>query len=89
MVATKILRYLTEHPEASDTADGILEWWLLKQSILDEKKVVEKALKWLVEEKLIIKVEAADSRKHYRLNVERIEVSRKLIRAARKDDADS
>jgi len=88
-VAIKILRYLTEHPDAADTADGILEWWLLKQSFFEEEKVVEKALERLFEQKLIFRVEAADTRKHYRLNAERIEESRALIREALNDEADN
>jgi hypothetical protein len=86
-VALKILRYLSEHPNAADTADGVLEWWLLKQSIFDEERVVEKALAGLVEQKLIFKVEAAD-RRYYHLNAERIEESRTLIREALNDEAD-
>jgi Fe2+ or Zn2+ uptake regulation protein len=86
-VAAKILRYLAEHPNAADTSDGILEWWLLKQSISDEERVVERALASLVEQKLICKVEAADARKHYRLNADRIEESRALIREAQNDES--
>ena len=84
-VAVKILRYLAEHPNAADTSDGILEWWLLKQSISDEERVVERALDSLVEQKLLCKVEAADARKHYQLNADRIEESRALIREAQND----
>lgn len=86
-VAVKILRYLAEHPNAADTSEGILEWWLFKQSIFDEEKVVEQALDSLVEQKLIFKVEAADTRKHYHLNAERIEESRTLIRKAQNDES--
>lgn len=86
-VAVKILRYLAEHPNAADTADGILEWWLFRQSIFDEERVVEQALDSLVEQKLVFKVEAADTRKHYHLNAERIEESRTLIREAQNDES--
>lgn len=86
-VAVKILRYLAEHPNAADTSDGILEWWLLRQSILDEERVVERALDSLVEQKLILKVEAADARKHYHLNADRIDESRALIRDSQDDES--
>ena len=86
-VAVKILRYLAEHPNAADTSDGILEWWLFKQSIFDEERVVEQALDSLVEQKLIFKVEAADTRKHYYLNAELIEESRAMIREAQNDES--
>lgn len=78
-VALKILRYLAENPNAADTADGILEWWVLKQAILDEEKVVERALNHLLERDLILSVQLADARKHYRLNQDRIDESRRLI----------
>lgn len=82
-VALKILRYLTENPNAADTADGILEWWVLKQAILDEEKVVERALDRLLERDLILSVQLADARKHYRLNADRIDESRRLVRKAK------
>jgi DNA-binding PadR family transcriptional regulator len=86
-VAVKILRYLAEHPNAADTSDGILEWWLFKQSIFDEERVVEQALDRLVEQNLIFKVEAADTRKHYHLNAERVEETRTLIHEAQNDES--
>ena len=69
-VALKILRYLQEHPRAADTANGILEWWLLKQSISEEQSIVEQALKMLVEKNLILSTTAIDGRKHYCLNAD-------------------
>ena len=69
-VALKILRYLQEHPRAADTANGILEWWLLKQSISEEQSIVEQALKMLVEKNLILSTTAIDGRKHYCLNTD-------------------
>ena len=69
-VAQKILRYLEEHPRAADTANGILEWWLLKQSISEQQNLVEQALKMLVEKDLILSTTAADGRKHYCLNAD-------------------
>ena len=69
-VAQKILRYLRGHPDAADTANGILEWWLLKQSISEEQSVVEQALKMLVEKNLILSTTAIDGRKHYCLKAD-------------------
>ena len=69
-VALKILRYLQEHPRAADTANGILEWWLLKQSISEEQNLVDQALKMLIEKNLILSNTAIDGRKHYCLNAD-------------------
>jgi hypothetical protein len=82
-VALRILEYLNQNPHAADTASGILEWWLLKQSIDEEQNVVEQALGTLVERNLILSVRSADGRKHYHLNPERVTEARKLIREAK------
>lgn len=78
-VALKILRYLKDNPRAADTASGILEWWLLKQAITEEQNVVERALKVLVDENLILFTTAIDGRKHYRLNADQVKESSRLI----------
>jgi hypothetical protein len=78
-VALKILRYLQENPRAADTASGILEWWLLKQSITEEQNVVEAALKVLIEKNLIDSTTAIDGRKHYYLNAGQVKKSQRLI----------
>lgn len=80
-VAQKILRYLNENPNAADTVDGILEWWLLKQSMVDDRPVVERALSALLARDLIRAVHSADSRRHYQLNVDRLEECRKFLRS--------
>ncbi len=85
-VAIQILRYLNEHPDAADTAGGILEWWLLKQSISESEDTVKQALDMLVDRKLINFVTSADGRKHYYFNTDQTAEARKLIkRRARKD----
>ncbi|HEU4595197.1 MAG TPA: hypothetical protein VFS10_08495 [Pyrinomonadaceae bacterium] len=82
-VALKILNYLAENPKAADTVDGILQWWLLDQTIIEEEERVAQALKCLVERDLLVTVQASDSRRHYQLNAERIEETRRLIREAK------
>ena len=85
-VAVQILRYLNEHPEAADTASGILEWWLLKQSISEAEDVVRQALDMLVDRNLINFVTSADGRKHYNFNVDQTIEARKLIRGEARED---
>jgi hypothetical protein len=86
-VALKILRYLLDNPHAADTANGILEWWLLKQSIWEQQSVVERALDALVERNLVLAVTSADGRKHYHLNADRVSEGRRLI--GKSDDQES
>jgi hypothetical protein len=67
-IAKEILDYLFKHPDASDTLEGITEWWLLSQRISYEMKRVKTALLKLVEEGWIIEVKGKNSTEQYRLN---------------------
>ena len=81
-IALRILHYLAENPQAADTVEGILQWWLLEGTIVEEQQAVQRALDRLVELDLIIEVHTADAHRHYHLNAEQIEMVRKLIREA-------
>ena len=63
-----ILSYLAENPDAGDTFDGIVEWWLLRQRIKFETRNVSEAVAKLVSEGLIVEHEESDSRVIYRVN---------------------
>lgn len=62
-----ILAYLADNPDAGDTFEGIMEWWLLTQSIKFETRTVSKAVASLVAEGLIVEQEGLDSRSIYRI----------------------
>lgn len=79
-VALKILRYLHENSNAADTVEGILEWWLPKQSIYEERKVVERALDEMVKRNLLLTIQSSDARRHYRLNTDCVQEIRRMIR---------
>ena len=78
-VALKILRYLEQNPDAADTFEGILSWWLPKQSIIEQERLVQRALDLLVTRKLLLTKSLSDTRKLYRLNKERITDIQQLI----------
>jgi hypothetical protein len=67
-VAREILNYLHEHPDATDTLEGIAQWWLTPES--GERKVqeVEKAVSILVAEGLVLEVRHGGLLPYYRLN---------------------
>ena len=44
----EILMYLLKHPEAKDTAEGVLQYWLTKRPDTYCREEVETALEWLV-----------------------------------------
>jgi len=67
-VSCYILAYLSENPEAGDTFEGIVEWWLLRQRIKFETRNVSEAVTKLVSEGLIVEHEGSDSRIFYRVN---------------------
>lgn len=56
------------HPDAQDTLEGIVYWWLLEQSITKQVVVVQEALGKLVSEGLVLEIRGADSRTRYRIN---------------------
>lgn len=65
-LADMILGYLTEHPEASDTLEGIAGWWIMRQMIRVEVTKVEKALHRLAESNLLEKINKGNNPR-YRL----------------------
>ena len=80
-----ILSYLTRHPDAGDTFDGIVEWWLLEQRIKFETRNVSEAVARLVAEDLILEHIGADSRVTYRVNRTREQAIRNMLSRARTD----
>ena len=54
-VAQALLRYLQAHPDAADTLEGVVMWWLPRQRFLDAVERVEAALEMLVSRKLVEK----------------------------------
>ena len=67
-IGNEILAYLVEHPEAQDTLEGILEWWLLERQIKFHTARVKEALSELVSKGLILEYKGLDSQTRYRIN---------------------
>jgi hypothetical protein len=72
-ISEEILEYLRTHPKASDTLEGIAEWWLLNQKIKFGIERVRAAIYVLLEEGSVIEIKGKDSTVRYRLNPEKIE----------------
>lgn len=75
----QILAYLIEHPEAVDTLDGILQWWMLERAIRFQKTQIAKAIEVLVDKGLVIERRGLDLQSYYRINRNRIVEIKKLI----------
>jgi hypothetical protein len=78
-IGYQILAYLVEHPEARDTLEGIVEWWLLERQIKFHTARVKEALSELVAKGLVIEQKEYDSKIHYRVNQSRLEEIRELF----------
>jgi Fe2+ or Zn2+ uptake regulation protein len=67
-LAEAILEYLAEHPRASDTLEGIAEWWIMRQQIRVEVTSVAKVLRQLTESGLLEEFDEGEKpRRRYRL----------------------
>ena len=74
-----ILKYLVRHPQAQDTVEGIVEWWLLEQRIVDAMGKVKSALAELTEKTLVNKHQNRDGRVFYRLNRRKVKQIQALL----------
>lgn len=76
----EILGYLADHPQAQDTVEGIVEWWLLEQRIKKATTQVQAALAHLVAEELVIAHQGTAGHVYYRINRQKLRDSRHLLR---------
>jgi len=67
----KILAYLMDNPEAQDTLEGIVAWWLLQQDIKRNVELVRKAVDGLLYKGFVLERQRAN-RKYYQVNRERL-----------------
>jgi Fic family protein len=65
-VAQLILAYLAEHPQAMDTAEGVADWWLMREQVRVSTATVTRALRRLVERGLLEEFGEGEQRR-YRL----------------------
>ncbi len=79
-VARDILAYLVDNPDAQDTLEGIIQWWLLEQKIKYQTKMVKEALEELVKNGLILERKAENSKTSYRINKEEIERIKEILK---------
>jgi DNA-binding IclR family transcriptional regulator len=65
-VAQDILGYLAEHPRAMDTAEGIAEWWIMRQQIRVNVAALTRVLRGMTERGLLEEIGTGE-RRRYRL----------------------
>ena len=79
-LADEVLAYLVQHPQARDTVEGIVEWWLLEQRIRSAVAEVEAALNDLVTKEFVVARECQDGRTYYGLNRAKAREVRRYLR---------
>ena len=72
-VIRDILHYLLEHPDAKDTRDGILRWWIPQRASESDMSVVQDALDALVSKEWMSKRETVPDRVIYSMNKDHLE----------------
>ena len=71
VVTDQILAYLADNPDAQDTFEGIVQWWLLQLRIQQQSLLVKEAIASLVSEGWIIERRGVDTRIRYQVNPSR------------------
>ena len=57
LVAKEIENYLVSHPDAADSIEGIVKWWLPQQRYVDAHDKIVKALEYLIESGVVKKID--------------------------------
>lgn len=68
----KILAYLIDNPNAQDTLEGIVDWWLLQQDIKRNVVLIRKTVDGLIHKGFLLERKGNDRTKYYQLNREKL-----------------
>jgi hypothetical protein len=52
-LARCVLSYLAEHPQATDTLEGIAEWWVMREQVRVDMDLLELVLRRLTQQGLL------------------------------------
>jgi hypothetical protein len=75
--APEILDYLARHPEAQDTLDGILHWWVLDSCVKRWAPRIADTVANLVEEGFLEEKPSPDGQTFYRVSAHYLSMLRK------------
>jgi hypothetical protein len=64
-VAQEIKSYLAAHPNAADSVEGVVKWWLTRQRYEQAADEVQQALDYLIAEGMVSKITTAGGRTVY------------------------
>jgi len=66
LLMREVVHYLELHPNAADTLDGILKWWLKQQRYSQEAETLKRILSVLVEQKQLVTTTSQSGEKIYK-----------------------
>ena len=78
-IAREILAYLSDHPDAEDTLEGIVQWWLLERKIKYQNALVKAALDDLISMNLIHEQQVPGTKARYQINHDKEEDVRRSL----------
>jgi hypothetical protein len=78
-ISNAILSYLLEHPDAQDTLEGIVKWWLVAHMIESRTNVVKEVVADLTSRRLLIQHQGRDLCPRYRINRSKFQEIRRIL----------
>jgi hypothetical protein len=78
-LSRQMLLYLVDHPDAKDTAEGILKWWIPAQGGDQDQELVQETLNELVARGWVARRKTATSEVIYGLSKERLPQIREFL----------
>jgi hypothetical protein len=80
MVIRYVLQYFIDHPDAKDTMQGILHWWLPGGIVAWEEEAVEEALNALVARGWVTRRQTISAQQLYGVNKAKLEEIKMFLR---------
>jgi hypothetical protein len=87
--AVAILNYFLRNPQVADDLEGIARWRLGQEMAHRKVEEANRALKWLVNEALLVEAKIPGGRSVFSLNATNINAARKLASTETRDTSEA
>jgi hypothetical protein len=78
--AQSILNYMIEHPRATDTVEGIAQWWISRSRRERSIGEIQQALSYLISRGFITETRRKGMPPYYKFNLKRRATALRIIR---------